>query len=405
MDQQFHYYATLVAGIMAGMPLNDARELAYYCYGTSQQFAHSEQTESWQFNDYSFKPIVTRKGQSELRYGPNNCALAFEEFPAMETSVASERSVSSKVTSCKVSASTSVGNIALQNTQFAQTQCFYNPLTDVDWQGGGDLKHHFKQRLAHRATQKTQSLKTQYDLRAQKVQSKIFDSEAISEPDDVLSLLKPHENSKFIHKAINDVIYKQRYHDLVSSAPLALLGCRLFILQQSRSTPLTTQSLLHTWLNTWLAIYSFKQSRPMPQTAPWALFSSQPGSCQFFEKLEQSFKKLNRKQHGEAVWLTLITAACSSQQQSTNFDKSPLLLFYGLALRAEYLLEQAQNLADGDKEFVIHNLNGFKQSQFYQLNVAAHYHCDWLARQLASKGLNAFNTQQSLGNLALWREK
>jgi hypothetical protein len=143
----------------------------------------------------------------------------------------------------------------------------------------------------------------------------------------------------------------------------------------------------------------------MPQTAPWALFSSQPGSCPFFKKLEQSFKKLNRKQHGEAVWLTLITAACSSQQQSTNFDKSPLLLFYGLALRAEYLLEQAQNLADGDKEFVIHNLNGFKQSQFYQLNVAAHYHCDWLARQLASKGLNAFNTQQSLGNLALWREK
>lgn len=405
MDQQFHYYATLVAGIMAGMPLNDARELAYYCYGTSQQFANSEQTESWQFNDYSFKPIVTRKGQSELRYGPNNCALAFEEFPAMETSSNSEYSASSKVTVCKVGSSTSVNNMAQHNTQFAQTQCFYNPLTDVDWQGGGDLKHHFKQRLAHRASQQTQSLKTQYELQAQQVQSKIFDSEAISEPDDALSLLKPLENSKFIHKAINDVIYKQRYHDQVRSAPLALLGCRLFVLQQSWSAPHSTQSLLHAWLNTWLAIYSFKQNRPMPQTAPWELFSSQPGSGQFYEKLEQCLEELNRKRYGEAVWLALITEACSSQQQSTNFDKLPLLLLYGLALRPAYLLDQAQNLAGGDKEFVIHNLNGFKQSQFYQLNLAAHYHCDWLARQLACKGLSAFNTQQSLGNLSLWREK
>ncbi len=403
MDQQFHYYATLVAGIMAGMPLNDARELAYYCYGTSQQFANSEQTESWQFNDYSFKPIVTRKGQSELRYGPNNCALAFEEFPAMETSLKSECSASSKVTLCKVGSSTSVSNLALHNTQFAQTQCFYNPLTDVDWQGGGDLKHHFKQRLAHRASQQTQSLKTQYELQAQQVQSKIFDSEAISEPDDALSLLKSRENSKFIHKAINDVIYKQRYHDLMRSAPLALLGCRLFVLQQSWSAPHTTQSLLHAWLNTWLAIYSFKQNRPMPQTAPWGLFSSQPGSCQFFKKLEQRLEELNRKQSGEPVWLTLITEAISYKQQSTSLDKSPWLLLYGLALRPSYLLDQAQNLAGSDKEFVIHNLNGFKQSQFYQLNLAAHYHCDWLARQLASKGLSAFNTQQSLGNLELWR--
>lgn len=403
MDQQFHYYATLVAGIMAGMPLNDARELAYYCYGTSQQFAHSKQTESWQFNDYSFKPIVTRKGQSELRYGPNNCALAFEAFPAMETSVASERSASGKVILCKVDSNTSANNIALQNLQFAQTQCFYNPLTDVDWQGGGDLKHHFKQRLAHRATLQTQSLKTHYDSQAQQIQSKVFDSEMNSEPDDALSLLKPRENSKFIHKAINDVIYKQRYHDLVRSAPLALLGCRLFVLQQSWSAPHTTQSLLHAWLSTWLAIYSFKQNRPMPQTEPWALFSSQTGNCQFFNKLEQSLEKLSRKRHGEAIWLTLITAACSSAQQSTIPHESSWLLFYGLALRPEYLLEQAQSLADVDKEFVIQDLNGFKQSQFYQLNVAAHYHCDWLARQLASKGLSAFNTQQSLGNLDLWR--
>lgn len=405
MDQQFHYYATLVAGIMAGMPLNDARELAYYCYGTSQQFAHSEQTESWQFNDYSFKPIVTRKGQSELCYGPNNCALAFEVFPAMETSSKSERSASSKVTLCKVSESTSVYNMAQQNTQFAQTQCFYNPLTDVDWQGGGDLKHHFKQRLAHRATQQTQSLKTQYDLQTQLVQSKIFDLEATPEHGDALSLLKPLENSKFIHKSINDVIYKQRYQDLVRSAPLALLGCRLFVLQQSWSAPHSTQSLLHAWLNTWLAIYSFKHSRPITQKEPWALFSSQAGHCQFFSQLEQNLDKLNRKGNGETVWLALITDACSYQQQSTNFDKSPWLLLYGLALRSEYLLGQAQSLAGGDKEFVIYNLNGFKQSQFYQLNVAAHYHCDWLARQLASKGLSAFNTQQSLGNLELWREK
>ncbi|TMO57295.1 hypothetical protein [Pseudoalteromonas phenolica] len=405
MDQQFHYYATLVAGIMAGVPLNDAKELAYYCYGTSQQFAHCKQTESWQFNGYSFKPIVTRKGQSELRYGPNNCALAFEVFPGMEASSKSACSTSSKVTMCKVSASTSVNNIAQHNTQFAQTQCFYNPLTDVDWQGGGDLKHHFKQRLAHRATQKIQRLKTQYDVKAQLVQSEILDSESISELDDTLSLLKPLENSKFIHKAINDVIYKQRYHDLVRSAPLALLGCRLFVLQQSWSAPHSTQSLLHAWLSTWLAIYSFKQNRPMPQTAPWGVFSSQQGSYQFFKNLEQRLEELNRKQNSEPVWLTLITEACSFQQLSANFDESSWLLLYGLALRPEYLLGQAQSLAGGDKEFVIRDLNGFKQSQFYQLNMAAHYHCDWLARQLASKGLNAFNTQQSLGNLTLWREK
>lgn len=42
MVQQFHYYATLTAGIMAGMLSNGAKELAYYCYETSQQFAHKK---------------------------------------------------------------------------------------------------------------------------------------------------------------------------------------------------------------------------------------------------------------------------------------------------------------------------------------------------------------------------
>ena len=397
MDQQFHYYATLIAGIMAGMPSNDAKELAYYCYGTSQQFAHKKNTKTWHFDEYVFKPIVTRKGHSNLPYGPNNCALAFELFPAMEAtmteqgSAISEHSSSSKVTLCKLDSSTSVDNIALQNTQFAQTQCFYNPLTDVDWQGGGDLKYHFKQRLAYRAMQQTQS--------------KVFESEVTSEPSDRLALLKPLENSRFIQKAINDVIYKQRYHDLVRSAPLALLGCRLFALQQSWSAPYTTQLLLHTWLSTWLTIYSFNQKRPMPQIEPWALFSSQKGNCQFFSQLKQSLDKLSRKRYGEPVWLELITAARSYRQQSTNYEKSPRVLLYGLALRPEYLLDQAHSFAGDDREFVIQDLNGFKQSQFYQLNLAVHYHCDWLARQLASKGLSAFNTQQSLGNLELWREK
>lgn len=88
-----------------------------------------------------------------------------EASMAEQDSAIRKHSSPSKVTLCKLDSSTSADNISLQNTQFAQTQCFYNPLTDVDWQGGRDLKHHFKQRLAHRAMQQTQS--------------KVFESEVI----------------------------------------------------------------------------------------------------------------------------------------------------------------------------------------------------------------------------------
>ena len=399
MDQHFHYYGTFIAGVMAGLPIHDAKKLAYYCYGISNQFVDTQQTQSWHFGRYTFNPIISRICATEQTLGLNNCALAFERFPAMNKQfdkwVIDDNS-SMPVVKNNLKTDTLVCNRAGKTTQI---QCYYNPLTDVDWQGGGDFRFHFKQRLTQMSNQKVTQQNRLKRFNNHSEIPGLNHTKACYEEPDKLNLLVPKPNSHFIHKAINDVIYKRHYNEFEYSELLALLGCRLFVSQYSWASH-SYQGLVNAWLCSWQAIKCFMTQTPISDF--YHQFNDTPQGERFLRSLKQTLSMPTGVNQNESIWLSLIEKGLERGALSKlNLDYD--MLFYGIMLREQYLLMQAQSLSGSDKAFEISDPNRFKQCMLYKLNKAAQYHCDWLARQLAKEGLSAFNTQQSIGNLELWR--
>ncbi|KGJ87938.1 DUF6765 family protein [Colwellia psychrerythraea] len=333
------------------------------------------------------------------------------------------------------------------------TSQHYNPLTDIDWQRGGNFKQSFSQKLAGKHQASLRGEQTRYQASdyiaehsacgGKTIQSKKssqlaghegIDEAGIEETDvDVIDidkvffngssqqavhsnsnsncnsnyepLLACVANSDFSREMLNDIIYKSRYRSEVKDMELQLLGCRLFVYQQTWRHNLKNgdkaKQLKDAFYWTLYAIECFLRATPLKNKRHWFAKLSSEHTASIDEHLSQLFDFTGEPFEQEIHWLTHLPRLLACQQQglplvADNWQQ-------GLRYRKNHLLEQAMLAAKTAQSRQIKSLTGFKQSDFFKLNKAAEYHANWLACQLKHQQVFDFDTSQSLGDAAIWR--
>ena len=419
VDTLFYYYATYLAARLAGMKQQDSQQLAYYCQTMSELQSGSPVLRPWHYQDYKFTPCVTGQSDTQAqeghegRFGSFHCELAFQHLPTLQETHVKPVSASPAVTKVEPIAESAPG------PESDKVTChYYNPLTDIDWQHGGQFRPGFSQKLAnkHHEVKPPESESSPYfDWREGKIEleegicstaSKPLEDEEAHQPDTRLNCVA---NSDFARTMLNDGIYKARYQSTVKGMELALLGCRLYAYQNTWQHELATEMspeeravrLLDAYYWTQYAIECYLQGKPMDSERSLAGHDKPELNYGLEQSLKALFLFSGESLEGEYMWLRRMPALLA------NYGQGPSPIFVnwreGLRYRPNHLLEQAMLASGTGGQRQIKLLQGFKASQFFKLNKAAEYHADWLARHLSHKGLTAYATTQSLGHQDMWR--
>lgn len=418
MDMHFYYYATCLAARLAGMKPAECQQLAYYCQTMSETTALMP----WQYRNYQFRPCLMGAGKEDLEsrgddsWVVSSYELAFTRLPALQS--AKEAVVfSRKEPSLKSKAP--VDNYPFISKQV--TRHYYNPLTDVDWQQGGQFKSAFSHKLASR------HVKKQNRMAAVKENSNAFDdclqmpssskaSDTVLNMDNHTSYLDSRlnctANSQFSRDMLNDTICKSRYRSPVIGIDLALLGCRLFVYQNTWKTAEISRLddgyaedrvniLLDAFYWTVYVIECFLQHKKVENKRQWQQSVALDRNYVLTKQLKALFAMNGTSLQIEYMWLSqfsqLFTDRGTDWPAFTNWRE-------GLRYRPDHLLEQAMLAADADDRRKINDLQSFKSSYFYKLNKAGKYHADWLAGHLNSNGLTSYATVQRQAKQNMWQQ-
>lgn len=388
MDKLFYYYTTWLAARLAGMTPDDAQRLAYYCQTMSEQEVGGEAVLPWSYQGMKFNPCVTGSPVVDDDLGIYNSELAFRCLPTFVTPKASI-----------------VPSSPLSVPVVQQSHHAYNPLTDIDWKGGGKIKPSFGQKVA---------------AKLERFRPKKKGYKPVLTPLDICDELPPQQingldarldcqaNSVFARMMLNNSLDNAKRCDEIKGIELPLLGCRLFTWQNtwhhSKIKPLQASGdyqaqgtiLLEAFYWTVYAIQSYLRAKPIqdklhlswqkPGTDPAVLESTLLGLFSFKgDVLEREFMWLNRLPG---------LMACYGLSQ-----KQPKLSWWqGFRCLPGHLLEQAMINSAAGLSRDIKLLDGFKASEFFKLNKAAEYHTHWLNAQLKERSLGFYSTAQNCGD-------
>lgn len=415
MDMHFYYYATCLAARLAGMKPAECQQLAYYCQTMSETTALTP----WQYRNYQFTPCVmgARKEDIESRgddsWVVHNYELAFTRLPALLP--AKEVAVFSRE---ELPRQSKTGADKHQSASDQVTRHYYNPLTDVDWQQGGQFKSAFSRKLAsrHAAKQNRQpvvkeNLDTFEGCLQMPSEGKTDDASLNTENHTgyLDSRLNCTANSQFSRDMLNDTICKSRYRSPVKGIDLALLGCRLSVYQNTWQTAELSRCsaeervniLLDAFYWTVYAIECFLQKKKMENKRQWRQSADLDSNHVLTQQLKALFTMNGTALQREYMWLSQFSQLFADRGTDwpafTNWRE-------GLRYRPDHLLEQAMLAADADGRRQINDLQSFKNSHFYKLNKAGKYHTDWLAGHLNSNGLTSYAEVQRQANQNMWRQ-
>jgi len=375
VQSHFHYYATYIAALWAGMEQKKAQQLAYYCQTMDELRTGSDLLQPWHYQKEKFYPYLTGKSTlnnfDEITSCKNslkcdfNAKLAFRSFPALLPKAA-------------------------ELTHLAHTQLEANQLQKINNIDSKKITHHFYDE----------------DIEIITIDEALFNEaqlKIVNIPSD--PRLKCEANSKFSRDMLNDIIYKTRYRSEVKNMELALLGCRLFVYQQTWMQTLNstnkTNQLKDAFYWTLNAIECFLRAIPIKNTRYWFTEPNSKRKARLDKLLTKILSFEGAAFEEEYKWLAHFPdlIACHQINMPTEFNNWQL----GLRYRKKHLLEQAMLLAKTDQKRDINLLSGFKHSDFFKLNKAAEYHANWLTCQLKNKDLFHCQTNKSVGDSSLWQ--
>ena len=350
---------------------------------------------------------------------------------------------------------------ARQSLSHGITSRHYNPLTDIDWQRGGNFKQGFSQKLASKHQASLKGSQPNYQVNDGIAELSTFDRKTID--NEKSSQLTEHEgndlfgtdvteidvpgieatdvdvididevffnaaspqslysnsngnsnyepllvcvaNSAFSREMLNDIIFKSRYRSEVKDIELPLLACRLFVYQQTWRHNLENSNkakqLKDAFYWTLYAIECFLCATPLKNKRHWFAEPSLEHTAKVDEQLSELFSFSGEPFEQEAHWLTYLPRLLACQQQGLPVTADNWQ--QGLRYRKNHLLEQAMLAAKTARSREIKDLTGFKKSDFFKLNKAAEYHANWLTCQLKHKQVFNIDTSQSLGSTAVWQ--
>ncbi|OCQ19099.1 hypothetical protein A7985_21890 [Pseudoalteromonas luteoviolacea] len=413
MDPLFHYYGTYLAALTVGMQAQCAQELAYYTHCATRQTT-SNMPRALFYKDYRFTPIVTADAQSEL--GEHYCNLAFQSLPAFNDAESRSENVARKPRM-----SDSVIHEVGDSTQLMKyhkptvvcqgsniTRCYYNPLTDIDWQHGGEFKRHFSERLHKKAFQfepvvplQSEQVDAQRAAKHPECQVEHVNLSQVrisQEPTIQIAKLNCISDSAFARKMLNDVIYKRHYDAHIKRISLPLFGCRLYVYQNTwRGLEAPVEAQVSAFRATCYALQSWLNKVPLKHAGNWPVGNLPDAVAKAITQVESLLYSHQYGEHRHRYgddWARLVAQYVPNEQAAS---------VYGVALRQDHLYEQALIAGKVNHLKLIGDLTEFKRSAWFLFNKAAEYHCDWLARQFCHHELSAFNTRQTLGNLDMWR--
>jgi hypothetical protein len=327
-------------------------------------------------------PIVTGCGDFAEGWGEHQCQLAFHRLPALERSKPVDRE--------NMQGRKFVNGTAVQRQQCAG-QSFkyaYHPLTDIDWQGGGHFKPSFSRKVARQEME--QPNRSCY--------------ESVEGIDERLSCVA---NSRFARNMLNDTIYHSRYCDHLKRIDVALLGCRLFVYQNTflyctkPTQQQKTERLIQAFYWTLYVIESFIKGKTIKDKLHlhWRPMF---GDNALLEKTLRSLYGFNGDVlETEFMWLHQLPGLLGyfGLDQHGRMDS----WWCGFRYLPGQLCERALLDCGAGLSRRIQMLDGFKRSGFFKLNKAAEYHTQWLAQQLCQHGIEGYDTTQSIGDSELWQ--
>ena len=384
MDTHFHYYATYLAARLAGMHSRHAQSLAYYCISLAEMHAGSDSLIPWQFQGSLFFPCVTgieTKNPSitqSTHYGEYHCELAFRQLPALEKHIQLTKQPKA------------LKNRYLQRVGPTAAISQYNPLTDIDWQGSHNKNLGFLQKNVTPPSSQT--------------------SLSASWRNDAASRLHCRANSAFSQQMFNDVIDTPEYKTKAQGFELALLGCHLFVYQNTWRYEIQTlndnqiinreKKRLDAFFWTYFAVHCYLKKSPLSASTPNLALYCLQNTRSLINTLQQLFSLDDEPLRIEYYWLNSIPALLqdNNQRHSITFDNWQ----EGLRLRPNYLLDQAMLAANTTEKRQIISLNGFKNFGFFKLNKAAEYHTQWVANQFYKHHLRNYDTTQCVGRHDKW---
>lgn len=405
MDRHFHYYATFLGARLAGMKQPECQQLAYYCQTMAEMHATGKARLAWHYQQQLFSPSVMGASEHQLNthgrdyLGEHHCQLAFKRLPALT------QNTTTMINPQMTPLATIPVPTKPVHTQQARRH-YYNPLTDIDWQHGGQFKAAFSQKIAaESAVFDEPHPQAEFGSVNSELDSDFGEWSANHQQP---SKLNCSANSEFSRSMLNDSIYKSRYHSPIKGIELALLGCRLFVYQNTWNSAQMASLmaddkhkradiLLDAFYWTMYAIKCYLQDCPMDNK-----LRKLPTSDALDAGLKKIFTMNGSLLKKEYSWLAGI-----SELLTGHGHCSPSFLpnwREGLRYRPDYLIEQAMLAAGADSRLRIDDLQGFKASDFYKLNKAAKYHTNWLAGQLNHCGLSRYAHVQQKANQNMWQK-
>ena len=401
MDTLFHYYGSYLAARLAGMEQDTAQRLAYYCYGMFEQKAGSDTLRDWYVagvddGDRAFSPCVVMSND-DSQYGMYNCKLAFTHLPCMSFAFDGADGAAELDF---YQGQTVTNAVAAEQHEQAASRFAYNPLTDIDWRGKGEVKPSFGRKIADKLSR----LRRHSSYHVSSISSgsssakHYFDPRLVSVP-----------NSVFSRQMLNDAIEKKYKPGGVD--PLALFACRLFVYQQtwmnaafnsnSSSSDQNSSSVqkhsdkvqvyLSMFYWTAYAIQSFMAGKSIGDKLRIRLLSDGSKVELLNSLLRSIFVFEGNKLEKEYFYLSRL--ACILSYGEVKHQPALDNWYQGLRFRPQFLMEKAL-IASGGCHRQIQFLSAFKQTEFYQLNKAAETHTIWLDEQLQAAGLGELSTAQ-----------
>lgn len=350
MDINFHYYATYLAARLAGMEPDRSQQLAYYCQTTNELRQDSVLQVPWKYQTDIFSPCVTGKSVKKHQ-GINNELIVFNIWPSGNKLTAKHRLKNNNKT-------------IIVDPHNAELAFRYFPNLPVSTVDNNWIKR----------------------------QEKPIETSCLA-------------NSEFSREMLNDVIYKSRYRSEIKSIDLALLGCRLFVYQQTwlhcLESEYKNKSLKDAFYWTLYAIECFLRATPIKSKRHWFTEFGADHKNQLDEQLTCLFALSGNPLEQEFNWLNKLSTLLAYRQQNIIIDTGNWQ--EGLRYRNSHLLEQAMLASKANQSLEIKSLRGFKKSDFFKINKAIEYHSDWFACQLKHKQVFNRSTSQSVGSSLIWR--
>jgi hypothetical protein len=231
--------------------------------------------------------------------------------------------------------------------------------------------------------------------------------------------LQCQPNSNFARAMLNDLFDQPSQNSQIQGIELPLLGCRLFVYQNTWFADDNHLSMDHLPMDSHLgkeghhlSVDSHFRAKKWTEAFYWTLYAIE---CFLRGKTMQNKLRLRWKQNvidplmlentlhslfsfngdileREFLWLERLNGLLAHYGLHQSVNMTPW--WHSFRYRPQYLLEQAMLLSGAGLSRQIWNLNGFINSDFYKLNSAAQYHANWLDKQLKQKKLGIYSTVQ-----------